>query len=141
MNASWDIARKPLLVFCFFLLLFPNRALGQAAPRVVEPVNNAQRVTLRRNVHPLAQLQYARGAVSPSQPMQHILLLLERSEAPLRNRHICPEWRALRQRHPTSEWAGNDSNPKYRATPNRYLHCFLQRRLAERPCANTNGSC
>jgi subtilase family serine protease len=48
-------------------------------PRVVEAVDDARRITLSGNVHPLARVEFDRGAVAESQPMNRILLLLKRS--------------------------------------------------------------
>jgi hypothetical protein len=46
------------------LILNPARAQGQAQPRVVEAVDNARRVTLPGNVHPLARAEFDRGAAA-----------------------------------------------------------------------------
>jgi subtilase family serine protease len=43
-------------------------------------VDNARRVTLAGNVHPLARAEFDRGAVADGQPMTRILLLLKRSD-------------------------------------------------------------
>jgi len=65
----------------FFLYLFQIAAVnGQVRPRVVEAVDDARRVTLSGNVHPLAQAEFDRGAVADAQPMNRILLLLKRSD-------------------------------------------------------------
>lgn len=55
--------------------------------RITRAINEADRTTLRGNVHPLARTEFDRGQVSPSQPMTRMMLLLERSaeqEATLR---------------------------------------------------------
>lgn len=49
------------------------------APRVVQAINERQVVTLKGNVHPLARAEFDQGAVADSQPMNRILLLLQRS--------------------------------------------------------------
>jgi len=46
----------------------------------VEAVDDARRITLSGNVHPLARAESERGAVAESQPMSRILLLLRRSD-------------------------------------------------------------
>jgi subtilase family serine protease len=55
-------------------------AVAQTEPRfrMIQPIDERARVTLQGNVHPLAQLEYDRGAVPDSFPVERILLLLER---------------------------------------------------------------
>ena len=66
---------------CAFLFLISgSTARGQVRPRVVEAVNNDRRITLKRNVHPLARAEFDRGAVIESQPMTRMLLLLNRGD-------------------------------------------------------------
>ncbi|MGB6404312.1 MAG: S53 family peptidase [Candidatus Sulfotelmatobacter sp.] len=48
----------------------------QAKDRITSFIDDDQRVTLRGNVHPLAQAQYDAGAVAPDFPMEHMLLTL-----------------------------------------------------------------
>jgi subtilase family serine protease len=69
-------------VFINFLLILisPTILYGQVRPRVLQAVDNAQRVTLKGNVHPLAGSQNDRGAIADSQPIGRILLLLKRSD-------------------------------------------------------------
>src|SRR5713101_2223828 len=55
-------------------------AIAQVRPRVVDAVDNAKRITLSGNVHPLARAEFDRGTVADSQPMNRILLLLKRSD-------------------------------------------------------------
>ena len=55
-----------------------------AAPvqnRVLGPIDDAERVTLKGNVHQLAQKQFDQGAAPGSTPTGHIMLVLERSAA------------------------------------------------------------
>ena len=57
-------------------------AAGQrvAVPsRITQPLNENNRVTLRGNTHPLALPQFDQGAVADSQPINRMLLLLQRS--------------------------------------------------------------
>ena len=70
-----------LLCGSSLLLLNPTDAHGQAPPRVLEAVDNAKRVTLKGNVHPLARAEFDRGAAGDSLPMTRMLLLLKRSDA------------------------------------------------------------
>ena len=48
----------------------------QVKDRITSFIDDDQRVTLRGNVHPLAQAQYDAGAVAPDFPMEHMLLTL-----------------------------------------------------------------
>jgi hypothetical protein len=77
-NAKLDGVCKPLFLAFLFLLLAANCVFGQATPRVVEAVDNTKRVTLAGNVHPLARVEYDRGAVDSALPMARILMLLQR---------------------------------------------------------------
>ena len=71
-------------------VVFGQLASAQApvGSRIVRPVDEADRITLRGNTHPLARAQNDQGAVVDSQPIRRGLLLLQRSpaqEAALRN--------------------------------------------------------
>ena len=81
MSANWGSVQKPLLFVCLLSFLPANFAFGQTPALVVAPVNNAERVTLSGNVHPLARAEFDRGAADSSLPMNRILLLLKRSDA------------------------------------------------------------
>ncbi len=48
----------------------------QVRDRITSFIDDDQRVTLRGNVHPLAQAQYDAGAVAPDFLMEHMLLML-----------------------------------------------------------------
>ncbi len=73
--------------FCihFCLVLIAILATGVAAaqtlslPRVTQSIDDQQRVTLKGNVHPLAQARFDQGMVADSFPAQRMLLLLQRS--------------------------------------------------------------
>jgi trimeric autotransporter adhesin len=56
-----------------------SRAQAPPASRVSQPINDAVRVTLKGNVHPLAQPRFDLGAVSDSFAASRMLLLLKRS--------------------------------------------------------------
>lgn len=58
-----------------------NIGLGQEmpGPQIRQPVDDRVRVTLKGNVHPLAQSRYDRGAVPDSVPLERMLLILRRS--------------------------------------------------------------
>jgi hypothetical protein len=62
------------------LVLNPVGTQGQVQPRVVEAVDNAKRVTLAGNVHPLARAEFDQGAAADALPMTRMLLLLKRSD-------------------------------------------------------------
>ena len=55
------------------------QATGAVAPRITQPVDENNLVTLRGNTHPLARAQNDQGAVADSQPINRMLLLLQRS--------------------------------------------------------------
>ena len=73
--------------FCihFCLVLFAILAAGLAAaqtlsvPRISQPIDDQQRVTLKGNVHPLARARFDQGVVADSFPAQRMLLLLQLS--------------------------------------------------------------
>ena len=72
-----------------FLICFSFSAAQTVAPvsRVVQAINEKEFVTLKGNVHPLARTEFDQGTVLDSQPMNRILILLQRSpeqEASLR---------------------------------------------------------
>jgi subtilase family serine protease len=71
-----------LLTLCVF-----SPAQTGPASRITQPINDAVRVTLKGNVHPLAQAHFDLGTVSDSLPASRMVLLLQRSperEAALR---------------------------------------------------------
>ena len=72
--------RQFLLLFFAFLLVNATGAFGQTQPRVVEAVDNARRVTLTGNVHPLARAEFDHGPADDVLPMTRILLLLKRGD-------------------------------------------------------------
>jgi hypothetical protein len=80
MRTNLSGLRKSFLFLSSFFFLNTTGAFGQVVPRVVEAVDNAKRITLTGNVHPLARAEYDRGAVADAQPMTRILLLLKRSD-------------------------------------------------------------
>lgn len=63
-----------LLTLCTF-----SPAQATPASRVTEPINDAVRVTLKGNVHPLAQARFDLGTVPDSFPASRMVLLLRRS--------------------------------------------------------------
>ena len=81
MTFSRVVFRKSF-VFINFLLILSNTAgiYGQTRSRVLQALDNAQRITLSGNVHPLAATQNDRGSISDAQPIGRILLLLKRSD-------------------------------------------------------------
>ena len=74
---------KVLLAFAL-LSLVVLRASSQAtysAPRINAAVDDSKLTVLRGNTHPLAQAKYDRGPAPANLPMQHMLLVLQRSPA------------------------------------------------------------
>src|ERR1700722_15609190 len=58
------------------------------APRITQSIDEANRITLKGNVHPKARAEFDQGLISDSQPLERLLLVLQRSpdqEAALRN--------------------------------------------------------
>ncbi|MGD0793865.1 MAG: Ig-like domain repeat protein [Terriglobales bacterium] len=72
-----------LCYLALFAAITSNLALAQSQPtfRLTQPYDSARRVTLKGNVHPLAQSRYDQGAVPDSFPAERMLLLLQRSPA------------------------------------------------------------
>jgi pseudomonalisin len=56
--------------------LFVQPPFEPPKDRITSFIDDAQRITLRGNVHPLALTQYDAGRVAPDFPMQHMLLIL-----------------------------------------------------------------
>jgi subtilase family serine protease len=70
------------LRFLFLLIAFSaSSACAQTPPgsRITQLINEQVRVTLKGNVHPLAQSRYDTGTVPDSFPVERMLLLLQRS--------------------------------------------------------------
>jgi len=74
------LLRSSLFCGLFLSVFHPRAAWAQVRPRVVKAVDNAERVTLGGNVHPLARAEFDRGVVADSLPMNRILLLLKRGD-------------------------------------------------------------
>jgi Pro-kumamolisin, activation domain/Bacterial Ig-like domain (group 3) len=73
---------RPALLFGIFLCqIHVQPAMGQVGARVVDAVDDARRITLTGNVHPLARAEFDRGTAADSLPMNRMLLLLKRSDA------------------------------------------------------------
>jgi subtilase family serine protease len=89
MTLSQPGRRSFFVLVLFFLIPFRFSAAQSTAiaPRIVQPLNEKQLITLRGNVHPLARPEFDQGSVADSQPMTRMLLLLQRGpeqEATLR---------------------------------------------------------
>jgi len=80
MNLLRVVDRSLLVLGVFLCQIHVQTAWGQVRPRVSEAVDDARRITLSGNVHPLARAEFDRGAVAESQPINRILLLLKRSD-------------------------------------------------------------
>ena len=81
-----------LAPLCLLSLSAPPRASAQSTPspaasttsaspatRITQAIDETKLVTIRGNVHPLARAEFDQGAAPDSQPMNRILLLLQRS--------------------------------------------------------------
>ena len=95
-NIGSDLGRA--VIIAAFLLAFPTlRASAQSQSaaqsdaaqfsqtprvpaRIMQAVDESNRVTLRGNVHRLARAEFDRGAVPESQPATHVALILKRSD-------------------------------------------------------------
>jgi len=80
MNLIRAVLRSSLLFGIILCQIHVQTAMGQARPRVVDAVDDARRITLTGNVHPLARAEFDRGAAADSLPMNRMLLLLKRSD-------------------------------------------------------------
>ena len=69
-----------LLPALLFILSSANAAEpAQAGPRITEPIDASHRITLVGNTHPLARPEFDRGAAPDQQPLERMLLVLQRS--------------------------------------------------------------
>jgi hypothetical protein len=80
MNLHRVVLSGLLVSGVFLCQIHAPAAMGQVRPRVSEVVDDARRITLNGNVHPLARAEFDRGAVADSLPINRILLLLRRSD-------------------------------------------------------------
>ena len=85
------IFRNSLLLFATLFTIFSLSATAQtkqAAARITQAIDEANLVTIRGSVNPLARAGFDQGVVADSRPMNHMLLVLQRSpqqETALRN--------------------------------------------------------
>ena len=68
------------LLLSILFLLNTQTAFGQAGPRLLEPVDNAHRITLKGNVHPLARAKFDHGVAPPDLSLDRMLLVLKPSQ-------------------------------------------------------------
>jgi hypothetical protein len=76
------ILRNSLLLLATLFTISSLTATAQtkpAAARITQAINEANLVTLRGSVHPLARAGFDQGAVADSRAMNHMLLVLQRS--------------------------------------------------------------
>jgi len=78
-SSSPVVVSRFLLVIALILILSGLSQAQSVQSRLVQPVNDAMRVTLRGNVHPLAQARYDQGAVPDSFAASRMFILLQRS--------------------------------------------------------------
>jgi Pro-kumamolisin, activation domain/Bacterial Ig-like domain (group 3) len=90
-NTSTLIFRNSLLFLASLFTIFSLSVTAQtkqAAARITQAVDEANLVTIRGSVNPLARAGFDQGLVADSRPMNHMLLVLQRSpqqETALRN--------------------------------------------------------
>jgi len=72
---------RPLGFLALLVLIADHSVLAQSSSvsTVAQPVDNSPLVTLKGNVHPLAQARFDRGAVPDSFPAERLFLILQRS--------------------------------------------------------------
>lgn len=58
-----------------------SQAVPAVPSRITQAIDETQLVTLKGNVHPLARAEFDQGPVSDAQPMNRIMLMLQRSPA------------------------------------------------------------
>ncbi len=84
---NWPSMTKAVLLFsvAFFSIPMvagssaPADCSSLAIPRITENVNDDVRTPLKGGVHPLARAEFDRGSVDDSLPMEHIIMMLQRS--------------------------------------------------------------
>jgi len=71
------------ILFAFLFFLAPRVFTQTTAVRslITGPVDESRLTTLHGNVHPLARAQFDRGVAADNLPMDHMLLVLKRSQA------------------------------------------------------------
>lgn len=75
-------SRFSLLLPALLSLCLPGMAQSaQPANRIVAPLDEANRITLQGNIHPMAQARFDRGPAALSTPTGRIALVLQRSAA------------------------------------------------------------
>jgi len=90
-NTSTLIFRNSFLFLASLFTIFSLSATAQtkqAAARITQAVDEANLITIRGSVNPLARAGFDQGLVADSRPMNHMLLVLQRSpqqETALRN--------------------------------------------------------
>src|ERR1700676_3120638 len=81
MNTPRKFQWIPACALGILMLCSPARAQKtNVAARINDQVDDTRTVKLQGNVHPLARPENDRGAVADSQPMQRMMLLLQRSK-------------------------------------------------------------
>lgn len=86
-SRNWPSMTKVALLFSFAFFSIPLVAgsvatvdcSSLAIHRVTENVNDDVRTPLKGGVHPFARAEFDRGSVDDSLPMEHIILMLQRS--------------------------------------------------------------
>jgi len=85
MSYSWRRSRVSAAQFCLLFLSLlvsgPSSARAQAAPQIIQEINDQVITRLNGNTHPLANVQNDRGVVASSASLKRMLLVLKRSAA------------------------------------------------------------
>ena len=77
--------RSRLLFYGLVFAVFSTTVLGAqqsgrpSSPLVTQSINDAQRTTLRGNIHPLARVEFDRGEAPADLPLDRMLMVLKRS--------------------------------------------------------------
>jgi Pro-kumamolisin, activation domain/Bacterial Ig-like domain (group 3) len=75
-----SLSRCALFAFSILILLaWPTVAKAQTPARITQAIDEKNLVVLHGNQHPLARPEFDRGIVSDAQPLNRMLLLLQRS--------------------------------------------------------------
>ena len=72
--------RLSILFLALLWLLTASAVSGQTTTRIVQPLDEAKRVTLKGNVHPLARAEFDRGAAPADLPLDRLFDAHERIE-------------------------------------------------------------
>jgi len=78
-HSALPLRRCGLVILAILLAVSFANAQSLSSRRIASPIQDGSRITLKGNVHPMAQPRYDLGPVPDSFPTQRMLLLLQRS--------------------------------------------------------------